>query len=144
MRSNRSQRHTRSSRGISWAVAGFGSGGGGGIAIVLSNATIAVASANGTVLGTAAIVGPHSGTATWALTDVSGTFQINSSTGVVTVLSNTDLASPTTIPIVISVTGTTPLPAALHVTVAVVSTTSPELDFSKPGNSQYINIFTNP
>lgn len=93
-----------------------------GDSIALSNTSIPQGSANGTALGTASIVGPSTGTPAWSLTDVSGTFQINSATGAVTVLSNTDLASPGTIPITISVSGVTPTVPPAHFNVTVTST----------------------
>lgn len=89
---------------------GISSPASGGVSIALSATTIASGSANGTTLGTASLTGKFTGTATWAITDATGTFQINSSTGVVTVLSNTQLTAGNTIPITISETGTTPLP----------------------------------
>src|SRR6185437_954178 len=90
-----------------------------GDSIALSSTSIPQGSANGTTLGTASIVGPSTGTPVWSLTDTTGTFQINSSTGVVTVLSNTDLASPGTIPISISVSGVTPAVGATPFNIAV-------------------------
>jgi hypothetical protein len=94
--------------------------------IALSATSIAEASANNTTLGTASIVGSFSGTASWSITDATGTFQINSSTGVVTVLDNTDLVNAThpTIPVTISVSGVTPAPAALAVNINVTSVLS--------------------
>ena len=90
--------------------------------IALSATTIAAGSANGTTLGTASIVGTVTGTAAWSLTDVSGTFQINSSTGVVTVLSNTQLTAGNTLPITISVTGVTPTVSSAPFTITVTAT----------------------
>ena len=81
-----------------------------GVTISLSASQIVAGSSNGTTLGTLSIVGTVSGTASWSLTDASGTFQVNSSTGVITVLSNTDLTSGNNIPITVSATGTTPSP----------------------------------
>jgi hypothetical protein len=91
--------------------------------LALSATSIAEASANNTTLGTASIVGSFSGTASWSITDATGTFQINSSTGVVTVLDNTDLVNAThpTIPVTISVSGVTPAPANLAVSIAVTT-----------------------
>ena len=111
--------------GIGRLGAGFGHLGAVGNAapaIVLSNTSIAQGSANGTTLGTASIAGHTTGTAAWSLTDGTGTFQINSATGVVTVLSNTDLASPGTISISISVSGLTPAVSTAHFTINVTST----------------------
>ena len=90
--------------------------------ILLSNSTIAENSANGTTLGTASVPATYSGAPVWSLTDVSGTFQINSSTGVITVLSNTALNYEvnTSLPITISVSGVTP--AAPNDNVSVVIT----------------------
>lgn len=94
-----------------------------GNSIALSGSSIVENSANGTTLGTASISGASSGAPTWSLTDATGTFQINSSTGVVTVLSNTDLVHAThpTIPISISVSGVTPAPATVNINVNVTS-----------------------
>jgi hypothetical protein len=92
-----------------------------GDTIALSATSIPQGSADGTTLGTASIVGPYTGTPVWSLTDVSGTFEINSSTGVVTVLNNTDLASPGTLPISISVSGVTPNVPTAHFNVVVVA-----------------------
>jgi hypothetical protein len=94
----------------------------GGDSISLSNSSIPQGSANGTTLGTASIVGSYTGTPVWSLTDPSGTFQINSSTGVITVLSNTDLASPGSLPISISVSGVTPTVPTVPVNVTVTPT----------------------
>ena len=66
--------------------------------IALSATTILAGSANGTTLGTASLLGTHTGTPVWAISDPSGTFTINSSTGVVTVLSNTALTPGNNIP----------------------------------------------
>lgn len=123
--------------GLSQA-AGFQAG---GVSILLSNTSISQGSANGTTLGAASISGAHTGTPTWSLTDGTGTFQINSSTGVVTVLSNTDLASPGTIAITISASGVSPAPPSAHFTISVVASASPSLDFSQVSNSQYIPEF---
>lgn len=126
-------RSARSGRGRNQSIkSSFGSsatgGGGPGLRIALSNSTIAVGSANGTTLGTASITGGHvTGTPAWSLTDGTGTFQINSVTGVVTVLSNTDLASPGTIPITVSVSGVTPTVPTGHFNILVVSV-SQQLD----------------
>ena len=76
--------------------------------IALSSTSILAGSVNGTVLGTASLLGTHTGTPVWAITDATGTFTINSSTGVVTVLSNTQLTPGNTIPITISVSGVSP------------------------------------
>lgn len=91
--------------------------------IALSNASIVEGSANGSALGTAAVAGTFTGTPAWSLTDTTGTFQINSSTGVVTVLSNTDLVHAThpSIPISISVSGVTPAPPTANLNVTVTS-----------------------
>jgi|SRR6185437_7883216 len=90
-----------------------------GDSISLSNASVPQGSANGTAVGTASISGAFTGTPAWSLTDGSGTFQINSSTGAVTVLSNTDLASPGSIPISLSVSGVTPTVPPANVNIAV-------------------------
>jgi hypothetical protein len=91
---------------------GYGSGNfASGLFIALSNTSILEMSSNGTTLGTASIAGGSTtGVPVWALTDPLGVFQINSSTGVVTVLSNVNLVFAThpIIPITISVTGTVP------------------------------------
>lgn len=94
-----------------------------GDSIVLSGSSIVEGSADGTVLGTASISGPFTGTAAWSLSDPTGTFEINSSTGVVTVLSNTDLVHATHpfIPIAVSVSGVTPAVPAANVSVSVLS-----------------------
>lgn len=88
--------------------------------IALGSSSIPVGSANGTVLGTAFTYGA-TGTPTWSLTDATGTFQINSSTGVVSVLSNTDLAAPGTIAITISVSGLTPVVASATFNISVTA-----------------------
>lgn len=105
---------------------------GGGPTIVLSNTSIVAGSADGTTLGTVSISGTVTGTASWSLTDGTGTFQINSSTGIVTVLNNTDLTGGNTIPIVINVSGVTPTVSAGHFTINVTSTgcTAGALDLS--------------
>jgi hypothetical protein len=99
------------------------SGGGGPNTVALSNTSIVEMSANGTFLGSASIVGSFTGTPAWSLTDALGVFQINSSTGVVTVLNNTNLVNAThpTIPITISAAGTTPstTPGNFNVSVTV-------------------------
>lgn len=122
--------------GVGRLGAGFGrlgAMGASGAFIALSNASIPQGSADGTTLGTASIVGPHTGTPSWSLTDGTGTFEINSSTGVVTVLNNTDLASPGTIPISISVSGVSPSVPTGHFTVTVTSTGYLlEANFSNP------------
>lgn len=111
-----------------------------GDSIALSNTSIPQGSANGTTLGTASIVGPFTGTPAWSLSDGTGTFQINSVTGVVTVLNNTDLASPGTIPFTISVSGVSPTVPGAQFTVNITSTAGPSLDFSQAANSQYENV----
>lgn len=102
--------------------------------ILLSNTLIPVGSANGTVLGTASIAGPVTGTPSWSITDATGTFTINSSTGVVTVLSNTDLSTPKTITITISVSGVTPSVASRHFGISVIAISGVllESNFSGP------------
>lgn len=107
--------------------------------IQLSATTIIAGSADGTTLGTATAPGT-TGTATWSLSDVSGTFQINSSTGVVTVLNNTDLTVGNTLPIVISVTGLTPVPGGGHFTITVVASCTTSLNFAQACNSQYLAL----
>ncbi len=114
------------------------------ISIALSNTTIVEASPNGSTLGTASISGAFTGTASWSLIDALGVFQINASTGLVTVLDNTNLvfASHPTIPITISVSGTSPGVPTGAFTINVTSTSAftPSLDFSDPRNSQYIGV----
>ena len=90
--------------------------------IALSATSILAGSANGTTLGTASLVGPHTGTAVWAITDPSGTFTISSTTGVVTVLSNTALTVGNTIPITISVSGVSPTVPAGNFVINVIGT----------------------
>lgn len=109
-----------------------------GDSVGLSATSILAGSANGTTLGTASIVGPFTGTPTWSLTDPSGTFQINSSTGVVTVLSNTQLTGGNTLPITISVSGTTPVPVAGHFVVTVTASTFLESNFASPSNEPWV------
>jgi hypothetical protein len=88
--------------------------------IALSNTTIASGSANGTTLGTASLLGTHTGTPVWAISDPSGTFTINSSTGVVTVLSNTALTPGNTLPITITVSGVAPTVPAGNFVINVI------------------------
>jgi hypothetical protein len=78
--------------------------------IVLTGNTVPENSANGTAAGTVSLRPGHTGTASWSITDATGTFQINSSTGAITVLSNTllDYESHTSIPVTIAVSGVTP------------------------------------
>jgi hypothetical protein len=111
-----------------------------GTSISLSSSTIVEDSSDGAVLGTAAIVGAYTGTPSWSLVDGTGTFEINSSTGVVTVLSNTDLVHAThpTIPIAISVSGVTPALATSDVNVTVTPAAagfSASLQFNDTGAS---------
>jgi hypothetical protein len=87
--------------------------------IALSNTVIAAGSPNATVLGTASLLGLHTGTPVWAITDATGTFTISSTTGVVTVLSNVALTPGNSIPIQISVTGVVPLPPTGLFTITV-------------------------
>lgn len=92
--------------------------------IFLSATSINENSTVGTTLGTAAISGSYTGTPTWSLTNTaSGTFAINSSTGAVTVASNTALDYETnmTLQITISVSGVTPTVSNQDVTVTVVN-----------------------
>jgi hypothetical protein len=101
--------------------------------IVLSATTVPDGSANNTTVGTASIVSAFTGTAVWAIADADSTFKINSSTGVVQVLDNTDLVAAThpTITVTISVTGTTPsfpnLVQAITVTKAPANTVAPAI-----------------
>jgi hypothetical protein len=97
--------------------------------IALSNTAIVEMSANGTFLGNATIVGSSTGTPAWSLVDALGVFQINSSTGAVTVLSNTNLVHAThpTIPISISVAGVTPPATTGNFTVNVTTVGAPGL-----------------
>ena len=80
------------------------------VEITFSPNTIQQGQANGTTVGTARIVGPYTGTPVWSLTEPLGIFQINSSTGVVTVLDNTNMtvAAHPTVPITVSVAGVVP------------------------------------
>jgi hypothetical protein len=97
--------------------------------IVLSANTIEENSANSTVVGTATIVGAYTGTPTWGLTDASGTFEINSSTGVITVLDNTDLDFETnpTITVTITVADTTPDPSDYEVAIIITDVAGPTI-----------------
>src|ERR1039457_1844161 len=94
----------------------------GGLTIALSAATIAEGAANNTAVGTASLQGVSTGTPSWSITDASGTFQINSSTGAVTVLSNTDLnyANFQSFPVTISETGSTPAALALNTIIVII------------------------
>jgi hypothetical protein len=94
-----------------------------GVFIALSNTSILEMSSNGTTLGTASVAGgTFSGTPAWSLVDALGVFQINSVTGIVTVLSNVNLVFAThpTIPITISVTGTVPTVPSRIVSITVL------------------------
>ena len=88
--------------------------------IALSATTILAGSANGTTLGTASLLGTHTGTPVWAISDPSGTFTINSSTGVVTVLNNTALTPGNTLPITITVSGVAPSVPPGNFTINVI------------------------
>jgi len=81
----------------------------GPVAIELSNTVIAQGSIVGAVLGTASLSETVSGTAVWSLIDPSGAFTINPATAVVTVASAVPLQVAGTLPILIGVTGTTPV-----------------------------------
>lgn len=91
--------------------------------IILSNRSIAENSANGSAVGTASLPASYTGVAVWAITDGTGTFQINSSTGVITVLSNTALNYEvnTSLPITISVSGVTPAAPNLNVSIIITN-----------------------
>lgn len=79
------------------------------VKIALSNYSVDQWAANGTAVATASVKGNYSGTPSWSITDASGAFQINSSTGAITVLDTTKIATPGTISITVSVSGTTPV-----------------------------------
>jgi hypothetical protein len=94
-------------------------------------------SANGTFLGSASIVGSFTGTPSWSLTDALSVFQINSTTGVVTVANNTNLVNAThpTIPITISVSGTTPSVTPGNFTINVTIAGGPGLALGTYGST---------
>ncbi len=93
------------------------------VEITFSPNTIQQGSANGTTVGTARIVGPYTGTPVWSLTEPLGIFQINSSTGVVTVLDNTNMtvAANPVVPITVSVTGVVPAVPNLFTVIKVTA-----------------------
>lgn len=93
------------------------------VEITLPTNSIQQNSANGTVVGTAGIVGPYTGTPSWSLTEPLGIFQINSSTGVITVLDNTNMtvAAHPVVSITIAVSGT--VPAVPNLITAIKVTT---------------------
>jgi hypothetical protein len=101
--------------------------------VTLAVTSIPMGSANGSVLGTPAIVTtvPLVGTPVWAVSDPSGTFQINASTGVVSVLNNATLGGLTPIPITISVNGVAPAAQPGNFTITI-SPNFLEADFSHP------------
>lgn len=78
-------------------------------------------SANGTSLYTPTVTDPEGDTLTWALSDGSGIFAINSSTGEVTVNDNTnlDFETNTTVTITLSADDGTSSPDSLAVTVSI-------------------------
>lgn len=115
--------------------------------IILSNSTIAENSANGTTLGTASVPATYTGTPVWSLTDVSGTFQINSSTGVITVLSNTALNYEvnTSLPITIAVSGMTPSVPNYAVSVIITNVIEAPVNTVAPviaGGTSIGNVLT--
>jgi hypothetical protein len=78
--------------------------------IRLSATSVAENTPNTTTFGTASIRGKYTGTPSWTLTDASGTFAINSGTGVYRVLSNVELdyeINPS-LPVTFSVADVTP------------------------------------
>ena len=117
----------------------------GGTGIGFSAIGITDASSAGTVVGTAYIKGSHTGTPVWALTaNASGTYTISSNTGVVTILSTTNLAVETEL-ITIHSSGTTPVTVNKSFGI-VVSSVAPspgfryELIFTDGRNSMYTPI----
>lgn len=102
--------------------------------IVLSPATIPENSANTTTVGTASIVIPFTGTPVWSITDATGTFNIGSGTGIVKVLSNTQLnyESHTSLPVTIHVTGTTPTIPDLAVSIQITNVIEIPVNVSAP------------
>ena len=91
----------------------LGARGGGGPHMVIPNGVLSIEenTANSTELGTVTISGTYTGTPSFSVTDASGVLAIDSGTGVVTVLDNTNLdfeTFPTLDDVVFSVSGTTP------------------------------------
>lgn len=117
--------------------------------IILSAQTVEAGAANSTVIGTAGINVPFTGTPTWSLADDdSGTFAIHSGTGVVTVADrDPNILAVGTRSITIAVSGTTPDPADKAFAIFVVDTTAPVLSgatgISSGATTADIDVSTN-
>jgi hypothetical protein len=107
--------------------------------IALAPLTILNTTPIGVTTITATLIGPHTGGPGWSISDPSGTFTINSSTGVLSVASTTALTIGNTIPITINSTAT-PAPPAGHFTITVVGACTNSFDFSQACNSQYLGF----
>lgn len=99
--------------------------------IVLSANSVVENSVNGATVGTASISGSYTGTPSWSITDATGTFEIDASTGEVTVLDNTDLdhSLHQTIAITVSVSGTTPAVSDLNTSITVTASSDNYLEY---------------
>ena len=96
--------------------------------IVLSSNTILEDSANGTIVGNLSLAGSFTGIPAWADIDPSGTFQVNVSSGQVTVLNNAllgDFYANPSFPVTFSVSGVVPsrAPAILTISVTEIAKT---------------------
>jgi hypothetical protein len=126
--------------GVSSGI-GEGSGLSGGAilnGINLAPLTILNTTPIGVTTITATLVGAHTGTAVWEISDPSGTFTINSSTGVLSVANTSALTPGNTLPVVITVTGVSPTVPPGSYTITVVSVCTNTFDFSNACNSQYL------
>src|SRR5690606_36876650 len=104
--------------------------------------TIDEAASNDDPVGTLSVSGAYSGTPSFGITDASGTFQVDSETGEVTVLDNSALGTEPYFDVTFSVSGVTPAPENLDYRIYVVASapTIAMLASSDHGTSSSDNI----
>ncbi len=113
---------------------GLAGGGSSGATILLSGATVAEHSSNGTLVGTLSVSGA-TGTPSFTLDDdAGGRFVLDGND--LEVAGTLDYEAATSHLITVSVSGVTPAISPTGFTISL--TDVPELDFSNPDNSQFI------